>query len=77
MVSHDFRNRAIDLITAHADALMASNSPEAQAAAQDLRDFLADEQRQRFEARVLRLRAKQDEIAEDDRLTLRFGADWS
>lgn len=77
MVSHDFRARAINLITAHADALMASDSLEAKADAQDLRDFLVAEQRQRFEASFLRLRAKEEEIAEGDRLTLRFGADWS
>ena len=76
-MSHEIRNRALDLIEAHAAALSATGTPESRKDAQTLRQFIADHQKLHFEAAFMRLRAKEDEIAEGDRLTLRFGADWS
>lgn len=70
MVSHEIRSHALTLIEAHAAAL-----PEADA--QVLRDFIAAHQKLHFEAAFLRMRAKEDENAEGDRLTLRFGSDLS
>ncbi|USN13847.1 hypothetical protein PAPPERLAPAPP_01730 [Brevundimonas phage vB_BpoS-Papperlapapp] len=67
------RSAGRTLIEQHVETLEAAGSPDAQV----LRDYLAEMQRLAFEASFLRMQQRQDDNAESDRLSLRFGQDFA
>lgn len=72
-MSHEIRDNGRALIETIIETLASTDTAQAQADAQTLRDYLAEMQRLAFEASFLRMQQRQADEGESDRLSLRFG----